>query len=206
MTINGKTCESLGSRVEQGDQVTVDGQQAAPDDTDVSLILYKPPGYLCTRNDPEGRETIYDLLPGHLSRSRSLHNAGRLDRDSEGLLILTTDGDLSQQLTHPSHSVKKEYLVTLSTPYRQEDTAKMLSGIKTPVGLAKAVAVEKVSKRAIAIVLEQGLKRQIRYMLDELGYGVKRLIRVRIGGLTEPGLKPGQWRQIGRRDLDRLFE
>ena len=106
--VNGHPCVNLGTRVSPADHVRVDGKRVSPKEPLV-VAFHKPRGYVCTREDELGRRTIYDLLPESL---RALHHVGRLDLDSEGLLILTNDGDLSQKLMHPSKSVEKEYLVT----------------------------------------------------------------------------------------------
>ena len=138
-------------------------------------------------------------------QQRNIHYAGRLDYNSEGLIILTNSGEISQQLSHPNSKVEKEYLVTLSKPFNIDDRDRLMKGLEIPSGLAKASSVEKVSKRSIAVTLHQGLNRQIRYMMAALDYRVVRLIRVRIGELTETSLKPGQWRFIGRKDLYKIF-
>ena len=138
-------------------------------------------------------------------QQRNIHYAGRLDYNSEGLIILTNSGEISQQLSHPNSKVEKEYLVTLSKPFNIDDRDRLINGLEIPSGLAKASHVEKVSKRSIAVTLHQGLNRQIRYMMAALDFRVVRLIRVRIGELTETSLKPGQWRFIGRKDLYKIF-
>ena len=138
-------------------------------------------------------------------QQRNIHYAGRLDYNSEGLIILTNSGGISQQLSHPNSKVEKEYLVTLSKPFNIDDRDRLINGLEIPSGFAKVSHVEKVSKRSIAITLNQGLNRQIRYMMTALDYRVVRLIRVRIGELTETSLKPGQWRFIGRKDLYKIF-
>ena len=138
-------------------------------------------------------------------QQRNIHYAGRLDYNSEGLIILTNSGEISQQLSHPNSKVEKEYLVTLSKPFNIDDRDRLINGLEIPSGFAKVSHVEKVSKRSIAITLNQGLNRQIRYMMTALDYRVVRLIRVRIGELTETSLKPGQWRFIGRKDLYKIF-
>lgn len=203
--VNGQPCLSLSTRILEHDQVTVDGRNLKRQNDEVNILLYKPVGYLCSRNDPEGRPTIFELLPPHLQKRRSIHYAGRLDYNSEGLILLTNSGEITQQLSHPSGKVEKEYVVSLSKPFREEHAQLLTDGLDIPSGFAKAAAVEKVTKRSIAIVLEQGLKRQIRYMLDALNYKVTRLVRVRIGNLTDHSLKPGNWRFIGRRDLSSIF-
>ena len=205
VTINGDVCISLSTRVEQGDEVIVDGKKLTPQNTPINILLYKPQNYICTRNDPENRPTIFELLPKHLMQQRNIHYAGRLDYKSEGLIILTNSGEISQQLSHPNSKVEKEYLVTLSKPFNIDDRDRLINGLEIPSGFAKASHVEKVSKRSIAITLNQGLNRQIRYMMTALDYRVVRLIRVRIGELTETSLKPGQWRFIGRKDLYKIF-
>jgi len=205
VTVNGEICIALATRISPGDEVTVDGKTARPNEEETTLLLYKPPGYLCTRRDPEGRPTIFDLLPPHLSRQSNLNYAGRLDFNSEGLIVLTSSGEISQKLTHPTHKIEKEYVVNLTTPFLAEHAAQLITGVETPSGFARASAVERVSKRTVAIVLQQGLKRQVRYMLDTLGYGVRRLIRVRIGGLTDPSLGSGKWRILGNKDIAQLF-
>jgi len=111
--VNGSPCLNMGTRIVPTDHVRVDGKRVRAKES-VVIIFHKPRGYVCTREDELGRETIYTLLPQGL---RALHHVGRLDRDSEGLLILTNDGDLSQQLMHPSKSVEKEYLVTANQSF-----------------------------------------------------------------------------------------
>lgn len=205
MLINGQPCLSLTARIQEDDQVTVDGRILKRQNAEVNILLYKPVGCLCSRNDPEGRPTIFELLPPHLGRQRSIHYAGRLDFNSEGLIILTNCGAITQRLSHPSEKTEKEYVVSLSKPFREEHAQALVNGMDIPAGFARAAAVEKITKRSIVIVLQQGLKRQIRHMLDSLGYRVTRLVRVRIGNLTDDSLKPGNWRFLGRRDITSIF-
>ncbi len=205
MLINGQPCLSLATRIREQDQVTVDGRILKRQDKEVTILLYKPVGCLCSRNDPEGRSTIFELLPPHLGSQRNIHYAGRLDFNSEGLVILTNCGELTQRLAHPSEKTEKEYVVTLSKPFQEEHAKALIKGMDIPAGFARATAVEKITKRSIAIVLQQGLKRQIRHMMDTLGYRVMRLVRVRIGNLTDNSLKPGSWRLLGRRDIASIF-
>lgn len=203
--INGHPCLTLGTRIQENDEVTVDGRTLKRQNDEVNILLYKPVGCLCSRNDPEGRPTIFELLPPHLGNRRSIHYAGRLDYNSEGLIVLTNCGTITQRLSHPTGKIEKEYVVSLTKPFREEHAKLLVSGMDIPSGFARATAVEKITKRSIAIVLQQGLKRQIRYMLDTLGYRVTRLVRVRIGNLTDHSLKPGHWRFLGRRDIASIF-
>jgi|TARA_Y100000588_G_scaffold121707_1_gene133341 23S rRNA pseudouridine2605 synthase len=203
--INGDVCTSLSTRVGPEDEVEVDGQILKPKNEPVNILLYKPRGYICSRDDPKGRSTIFELLPKHLETQRNIHYAGRLDLDSEGLIVLTNSGDISQKISHPKTKIEKEYLVSVSSPFQEIDKDKMLRGFEIDSGFARVLSVEKVSKRNIAVTLEQGLNRQIRYMLMALNYRVTRLIRVRIGNLVDTSLKPGSWRFIGKKDLNKLF-
>ena len=203
--INGDVCTSFSTRVGPEDAVEVDGQILKPKNEPINILLYKPRGYICSRDDPKGRSTIFELLPKHLENQRNVHYAGRLDLDSEGLIVLTNSGDISQKISHPKTKVEKEYLVSVSSPFQEIHKEKMLRGFEIDSGFARALSVEKVSKRNIAVTLEQGLNRQIRHMLKSLNYRVTRLIRVRIGNLVDTSLKPGSWRFIGKKDLNKLF-
>lgn len=184
--VNGQPCINLGTRVADGDAVRLDGKRVKPK-APVVVALHKPRGFVCTRKDELGRDTIYSLLP---ERLRKLHHVGRLDLDSEGLLILTNDGDLSQRLMHPSQSVEKEYLVTADQAFEGEHLDKFLEGIHTPEGKLRAKAIERMSPRRIKVILDHGAKRQIRVMFEALGYKVVKLLRVRIGALWLGDLEP----------------
>jgi len=199
--VNGSPCINMGTRVSATDHVRVDGKRVAPKE-EVVVAFHKPRGYVCTREDEHGRDTIYSLLPGKL---RSLHHVGRLDRDSEGLLILTNDGDLSQRLMHPSKSVEKEYLVTADQAFQSEHLDQFLAGIYSAEGKLKAKSVERLSPRRIKVVLDHGAKRQIRVMFEALGYKVVKLLRVRIGGLWLGELEPGRWARLTSLEIAMLL-
>lgn len=192
VTINGTAVTSLGARVLPGDSVKVDGKRVRSPEH-VTILLNKPKGLICTKEDTHGRETIYTLLPG---RHQRLNYIGRLDKESEGLLLLTSDGSLSQQLTHPKHGVEKEYHVLLDRHLDKEHAEKMVEGVHTAEGVARAERIEPQGGRWVSFVLKQGLKRQIRLMLGKFDYKVKRLVRVRIGDLIAPDLKPGNWVEL----------
>ena len=192
--VNGSPCVNMGTRIVPGDHVRVDGKRMVAREPMI-VAFHKPRGYVCTREDELGRETIYALLPETL---RALHHVGRLDRDSEGLLILTNDGDLSQQLMHPSKSVEKEYLVTSNQAFENAHLDQFLAGVFTTEGKLKAKAIERLSPRRLSVVLDHGAKRQIRVMFESLGYQVTKLMRVRIGGLWLGDLAPGRWAILNR--------
>ncbi|WP_075091044.1 pseudouridine synthase [Haloferula sp. BvORR071] len=198
--INGKPCLNPAERVEPNDFVKVDGKRVQAKQTN-TVMFYKPRGYVCSREDELGRETIYTILPPILQH---LHHVGRLDRDSEGLLILTNDGDLSQKLMHPSKSVEKEYIVTANQPVLNEHLDLFISGIYVENVRMKAKEVQRLSSRRYRIVLETGLKRQIRQMFLTLGYKVEKLVRIRIGRLILGDFPMGAWRPLEQVEIDAL--
>jgi len=129
VALNGQRCTTLATNVQPGDQVTVDGRPVHAE-ANVYLLLHKPPGYVTTASDERGRRTVFDLLPSGLPR---LFHVGRLDMESEGLLLLTNDGALAQRLTHPRHEIEKEYEVTLDRVFHPNDKARLLKGVFIPV-------------------------------------------------------------------------
>ena len=200
--VNGQPCLNMGTRIGPGDHVRVDAKRVTPRDATI-IAFHKPRGYVCTRQDELGRETIYSLLPESL---RALHHVGRLDRESEGLLILTNDGDLSQRLMHPSKSVEKEYLVTANQAFEGTHLDQFLEGVYTTEGKLKAKSIERLSPRRLSVVLDHGAKRQIRVMFETLGYQVTKLLRVRVGGLWLGDLEPGRWAVLNRKEIAMLLE
>jgi len=193
VTINGQICQNLATEVKEEDFVKVGSKRILPE-KHLYVLLHKPRGYLCTASDTHDRRTIFELLPGKWPR---LFHVGRLDRESEGLLILTNDGDLGLRLTHPRYKMEKEYEVLLNRPYdAAADTPRLLHGVNIEGGRAKAEIVKQMSPMLLRIVLRQGLKRQIRHMLYKVGYEVERLIRIRIGPLRLTELHAGEWRLL----------
>lgn len=197
VTINGKTARP-GDAVPYGARVTCDGRTIRPLPTQV-WALNKPAGYLCSRIAQGRFKTIYELLPSELHH---LDYVGRLDAESEGLLILTNDGILAQKLTRPSEKIPKEYLVQLDKPFDfEKHTPRLLRGMRIEERTARFDKILAAGERTIRVVLTQGIKRQIRVLLGYLGYDVKRLIRTRIGGISlddfRPALRPGHLRQLG---------
>ncbi len=201
VTVNGEICVNLGTDISETDAVTVDGKKTRKD-KGIVLAFHKPRGYICSRGDERDRETIYALLPREYA---TLHHVGRLDKDSQGLLLMTNRGELTHKLMHPSQGVEKEYEVTIEEPFNPEHTAKLTHGIHTEEGMAKAERAWVIGNYKIGIVLKQGLKRQIRLMLYALGYEVRRLIRVRIGGLLLKGLPEGGWRALSESQVEKLL-
>ena len=165
-------------------------------------MLHKPAGFVSTRKDPRARDTIFDLLPANFSR---LFNIGRLDAQTEGLLLLTNDGDLAQSLTHPRYKIEKEYEVTLDRPWDSTLTSKLLRGIFLDGQRARIARLQSVSPIRLRVVLRQGINRQIRRMFEAVGYRVKDLIRLRIANLQLGDLPRGHWRELTKREL-KCFE
>ena len=201
VTINGEICTDLATTVGSADHVKV-GNKLIRQETHLYVLLNKPRGYVCTASDELDRKTIFDLLPKNWPR---LFNIGRLDKESEGLLILTNDGDLSLRLTHPRYKIDKEYEVILDKPFALEHREKLLRGVYIEGGRAKAESVHHLGQNHLKIVLRQGLKRQIRLMLYDLGYEVKRLMRTRIGSLRLD-IRPGEWRTLNDREVKGLLQ
>ncbi|MGB6221296.1 pseudouridine synthase [Haloferula sp.] len=195
--INGHPCLSPAQKVQPGDFVKVDGRRVIAKQTNV-IMMHKPRGLVCTKADELGRNTIYELLPGSLQH---LNHVGRLDRESEGLLIMTNDGTLSQSLLHPSKNIEKEYIVTANQIVRDDHLDQFLSGLYTEDGKLQAKEIERLSPRRIRIVLITGHKRQIRMMFKTLGYSVQRLVRIRIGSFQLTDIPPGKWRPISEEEI-----
>ena len=165
------------------------------------VLLHKPRGYLCTASDTHERRTIFDLLPHNWPR---IFHVGRLDKESEGLLILTNDGDLSLRLTHPRFKIEKEYDVLLDRAFDSSGREKLLKGVHIEGGRARVEAMRWLAPNALRVTLKQGIKRQIRLMFRALGYDVKRLARIRIGELKLEGLRPGEWRLLTGKEVASL--
>jgi 23S rRNA pseudouridine2605 synthase len=200
VTINGQPCEDLSTQVSAEDAVKVRGKLVHPE-RPLHVAFYKPRGYVCTADDPHAARTIFELLPRSWPR---VFYVGRLDKESEGLLLLTNDGDLAMKVTHPRHTIEKEYEVILDRPFEMDDRAKLLAGFSIEGGRAKMESVKRKSATTLHVVLRQGLKRQIRLMFAALGYEVKALCRTRIGPITLGTLAPGGWRFLTKEEIEKL--
>jgi len=199
--VNGDVCLNPGYRVQPGDSVRASGKRIEPLLVQ-SIVLHKPPGLVCSRSDEKGRATIYELLP---PKMHHLMHVGRLDLDSEGLLILSNDGELSQALTHPKHSIEKVYHVTVQNAFENSILSQFEKGVHTEFGRARASSVKRLSSRRMEMTLKTGLKRQIRYMVQAVGHRVKRLVRIRIGDLNLDNLTPGKWRALEAKERASLL-
>jgi 23S rRNA pseudouridine2605 synthase len=200
VAINGHFITQLATQVAEGDDVRVHGRQVHTA-TPVTLLLNKPRGFVVTRSDERGRRTVYELLPPEYS---TLSHVGRLDKESEGLLLMTNDGNLAQQLTHPSHTIEKEYEVLLDKAFAHEHVAKLTRGFHIEGGRGQFERLCVLAPKKILVTLRQGIKRQIRLMLYHMGYEVERLTRTRIGGLTDHRLPVGACRRLNDKEVAQL--
>ena len=201
ITINGQRCTDFSAQPGERDYVKIDGKLVRPTRRLLYILLHKPKGFVSTRSDAHARDTIFDLLPVKLPR---LFNVGRLDAQSEGLLILTNDGDFAQRLTHPRHEIEKEYEVTLDRLWDRALTPKLTRGIFLDGERAKIDRLQQTGPARVRVVLHQGINRQIRRMFYEIGYDVKKLTRTRIGHLRLGDLPRGHWRVLSASELQSL--
>ena len=192
ITVDGEVAE-LGRRVDPAEvRIAVDGVPLSVRPGLVTYLLNKPPGVVSTASDPEGRPTVVDLVPAE----PRVHPVGRLDADSEGLLLLTNDGDLTFHLTHPRFGVEKEYLVAVQGRLRPNEVRRLREGVTLEDGITAPARVALVEPDVARITIHEGRNRQVRRMCAAVGHPVLRLVRVRIGPLADRSLAPGEWRPL----------
>ena len=202
--VNGEGVTTPGTKVVPGrDQVEVDGELVTPPLETTWIALHKPTGYVTTRNDPYGRQTIYDLLP---ARYHHLFHVGRLDRDSEGILLLTNDGTGANRFLHPRFGVTKEYLADVEGRPTAEELRRLVAGVELEDGVAHAESAERLQQidfdvHRVRLVLREGKKREVRRMLEAIGHPVRRLIRRRFGPVELGELPAGKWRVVSPTEL-----
>ncbi len=204
VAVNGRTVKLLGFSIRTKDKVTVDGKLIRIDNHEYYLF-YKPTGYITTKSDEKGRKTIYDIIPKELHH---LNPVGRLDKDSSGLLILTNDGDLTYDLTHPSIKVAKVYRVVIDALLTEDELDKLASGIEIEKGKIAYCDCEvldtKKNETTLEITLYQGMNRQIRKMFECLGHNVLHLKRIRHASIMLLGVKKGEVRRIKLKQIKEL--
>jgi 23S rRNA pseudouridine2605 synthase len=205
VTVNGRVA-SLGDKVEPDtDHVEIDGAPVVIRDDLVYYLVNKPARVVSTAHDPEGRTTVLDLVPAE----PRVFPVGRLDWDTEGLLIVTNDGELTNLLTHPRHGVEKQYLAEVEgVPTRAalralRDGVELEDGPTAPAQVS--LAQEHGDGAAITIVIHEGRNRQVRRMLDAVGHPVRRLVRTRIGPIADRSLAPGEWRVVAPDEVRALY-
>ena len=202
VTVNGTTVMELGTKADASrDDIRVDGRRVKTPERHLYLLLNKPRGYVTTRSDPEKRKTVIDLLKGV---REYIYPVGRLDYDSEGLLILTNDGDLAARLTHPRHGIARVYEArVLGTP-DAHDLSRLAKGVAIEGRRTGPAEVVELGPGHLRITVREGRNRQVRKMCDAIGHPVEALRRVAIGPIRDTRLKTGQWRELTPQEVDRL--
>lgn len=205
ISVNGQVVSELGTVInEKKDKVFYEGRQVLLPSSFVYIKLNKPKGYACTAKDEKGRKTIYDLLP----REERLFSIGRLDYDTEGLIILTNDGDFANKVAHPRYSVDKEYHVTIEGQIKESELAVLRKGVVIEGQRMPSAKVEFLSNDGkntkLSVVIDEGMNRQIRRMFEAIGKSIKLLKRVRIGNVRLGGVKRGDFRDLTTEELDSL--
>lgn len=193
VTVNG-TVAVLGRRVDPDvDRVEVDGAPIGVRPGLVYYLLNKPVGVITTARDTHGRQTVLDLVPS----DPRVFSVGRLDVDTEGLLLLTNDGQLANRIAHPSHGIEKEYLVEVrGGPVSAGALRSLREGVELDDGLTSPARVSQPDPGVLRLVIHEGRNRQVRRMSEAVGYPVHRLVRTRIGPIVDRTLRPGQWRDL----------
>jgi 23S rRNA pseudouridine2605 synthase len=206
--VNGRLVTELGTRVNpERDHIRLDGARIPPQRHHVYLALNKPKGVVSTMEDPQGRPTLTDYLP---RKSTRLFHVGRLDVETEGLIILTNDGDFAQRLSHPSFEIDKVYLVEVDGVMDNHGLKRLSKGVTLDDGFIKADKVKLVSrsgsKTLIEVSLHSGRNRVVRRMMDTVGYPVSRLARIRIGPIRLGNLPSGQTRPLSLGEIGSLYD
>ncbi|MGI8663219.1 MAG: pseudouridine synthase [Acidimicrobiales bacterium] len=200
VTINGRVAE-LGNRVDvASDEVGVDGTRVGVAPGLVYYLLNKPAGVVATASDTHGRATVVDLVP----LEPRVFPVGRLDLDTEGLLLLTNDGHLTHRLTHPSFGVEKEYLAQLEGTPSRGALRSLRDGVVLEDGVTAPASAALGSDGLLRLVIHEGRNRQVRRMCEAIGHPVVRLVRTRIGPLTDRNLAPGDWRELAVEEVRAL--
>ncbi len=201
--VNGTVAE-IGCKVDElKDIVEVDGKKITLNEKNVYILLNKPVGYLSSVTDDRGRKTVVELV----GIKERIFPVGRLDYDTEGLLILTNDGDFTYKVTHPKFEINKTYIATLDKKAEWDKIKILNEGVEIEdyVGKANELSVINEEKNEVLITISQGKNRQVRKMFEKTGYTVKKLRRIRIGGLMLGNLPKGQWRELSKKEAEKIF-
>jgi len=206
VTVNGTTIRELGTKADpERDDIRVDGRRIKIAERRRYILLNKPRGFMSTRSDPERRPTVLDLLHGVRDY---VYPVGRLDFDSEGLLLLTNDGELAAKLTHPRHGVPRVYEAHLLGAPDKHDIDRLAKGIVIDGARTSPAEVRVASPRnpsTLLITIREGKNRQVRKMCEAIGHPIDRLRRVAIGPIRDSKLKPGAWRELTAHELRKLM-
>ncbi len=204
--VNGSVVTEMGTKVQATDEVAVGGRVISPRGF-VYILLNKPTDTITTTDDPQGRQTVLDLLTVDAEEKEGLYPVGRLDRDTTGVLLLTNDGELAHRLMHPRYEIDKLYVVRTKEPVKPHQLEKLQKGVKLEDGVAaadQAAYVALPDHHQIGLKLHEGRNRQIRRMLEVIGHEVESLERVNYAGLTADGVRRGKWRRLQPHEARRL--
>jgi pseudouridine synthase len=208
VTVNGHTVLEMGTRADPSrDDIRVDGRRIKPPERHRYILLYKPAGYMTTRSDPQRRRTVIDLLRGV---KEYVYPVGRLDYDTEGLLLLTNDGDLAAKLTHPRHEVDRTYDARVAGMPDDEAVERLRRGIPLDGRRTMPADVLLINKGrrdedgVLLVTIREGRNRQVRRMLEAVGHPVRSLKRIRFGPISDRRLKPGDWRELTVDEVEKL--
>ncbi|MBU4330175.1 MAG: rRNA pseudouridine synthase [Acidobacteria bacterium] len=204
--VNGEVVRTLGTKIDESkDRVEVRGKAVKPEDDSVSIVLYKPPGYLVTLKDPQQRPTVMGLIR---TLKRRVFPVGRLDFDSEGLLLFTDDGELAHRLMHPRYQIQKEYRVEVTGFPEKEALDRLKTGIVLDGKITAPAEVRLLRQEDrhsfLQIVIHEGRKREVRRMMEAVGHDVLSLKRTRFGSIRLGNLKPGEWRRLEPHEIASL--
>jgi len=205
VTVDGEPAH-LGQKVDSATaRVEVDGVPLPVNPALVYYLLYKPLGVVSTASDPQGRPTVVELVP----RDARVYPVGRLDADTEGLLILTNDGDLAARVTHPRHGVSKTYVARVAGDPGRAALRALTAGVPLDDGPARALRARMVGRQPgealVELVMGEGRKREVRRILEAVGHPVLALVRTAIGSITDPALQPGTWRELTIDEIRSLY-
>ena len=205
VTVDGEIA-ALGRRVDPAtDRIELDGIRVIVDQSLVHYLLNKPVGVVTTASDPQARQVVVDLVP---SEPR-VFPVGRLDVDTAGLIVLTNDGDFANRLAHPRHGIEKTYLAELEGVPASADIQRLRTGVWLDDRVTAPARVQLVDRRsgssAVEITIHEGRNRQVRRMCDEIGHPVIRLVRTRLGPISDPKLAPGEWRVLTVSEIRALY-
>jgi 23S rRNA pseudouridine2605 synthase len=201
--VNGIPALLPQTMVDEKDKITVDGAPTQQEEEKVYYILNKPPGYLCTaKKTSKGSKIVLDLFE---EVGKRLFTVGRLDKDTEGLLLVTNDGHFANKVIHPSGNIHKEYLVKTSFELMPEHLAAISQGTLVEGVFVKPIKVAKVRKGTLKVTIAEGKKREVRHLLEAAGLDVKQLVRIRIGGLSLGLLPTGSWRPMTEGEKRAIF-
>ena len=201
--VNGFVVTELGTKVCDGDRVTVDGKPVKPESRKCYVLLNKPAGFVCSASDEKGRQVAAELLKD--SYQERLYNVGRLDMYSKGMIIFTNDGDFAAKLSHPSSQIEKEYIVETSQDIPSDFPARFEKGIRVDNTFYKCVRCRILKPRKLSITLIEGKNREIRTVLESQNIGTRSLVRVRIGKVLLGDLKPGEHRELTKQEIQDLW-